>query len=101
LGIRADVALTGITWRARARQSPRRRVTVLLQLVASLVGRMGAACTGVDSIVSGEEYFPAVSVILISGNGKLDDGFEVLPKPFSPGALLQAVRSVLARMAPD
>jgi DNA-binding response OmpR family regulator len=45
--------------------------------------------------------FPAVSVILISGHGTPDTGFEILTKPFSPGALLQAVRSVFERTAPN
>ena len=45
--------------------------------------------------------FPEVSVILVSGNPQPDAGFEIVPKPFSPGALLQAVWGVLARMSPN
>jgi two-component system, cell cycle sensor histidine kinase and response regulator CckA len=45
--------------------------------------------------------FPAVPLILASGNAKPDDAFEFVEKPFSPNAILQAVRKVLAQMTPD
>jgi len=41
--------------------------------------------------------FPALPVILVSGYAEADAGFEFVEKPFSPGALLKAVRNVLAR----
>lgn len=83
--------------------------TRALEIVEDLVG-------GVDLIVSDVQMpngdglslanavrnsFPAVSVLLLSGSGVLDGGFKVLTKPFSPAALTQAVRSVLARAVPD
>lgn len=45
--------------------------------------------------------FPAVAVILVSGNAKPDAAFEFVEKPFSPSAILQAVRKVLATVTPD
>lgn len=45
--------------------------------------------------------FPAVSVVLISGNVSPDASFDVIAKPFSPGVLLQAVRGVIARVTQD
>ena len=45
--------------------------------------------------------FPAVSVVLISGNASPDASFDVIAKPFSPGVLLQAVRGVIARVTQD
>jgi two-component system cell cycle sensor histidine kinase/response regulator CckA len=40
--------------------------------------------------------FPAVPVILVSGNGKPDSGFEFVQKPFLPSTLIEAVRRLLA-----
>ena len=41
--------------------------------------------------------FPVVPVILVSGSAKPDVAFEFVKKPFSPNALLQAVRKVCRR----
>jgi DNA-binding NtrC family response regulator len=44
-----------------------------------------------------EKSFPAVPVILVSGNAEPDGGFEFVQKPFLPGTLMKAVRRVFAR----
>jgi two-component system cell cycle sensor histidine kinase/response regulator CckA len=41
--------------------------------------------------------FPAVPVILVSGNAGPDSGFEFVQKPFLPSTLIKAVRRLLAR----
>jgi len=41
------------------------------------------------------ESFPAVPVILVSGNVKADDGFEFLKKPFLPDELVSVVRKLV------
>ncbi|HLK62390.1 MAG TPA: response regulator [Bryobacteraceae bacterium] len=41
--------------------------------------------------------FPAVPVILVSGNATLGAGFDFVEKPFLASVLLNAVRNVLAR----
>ena len=41
--------------------------------------------------------FPVVPVILVSGNAEPDIAFEFVKKPFSPNALLRAVRKVCRR----
>ena len=43
--------------------------------------------------------FPDMPVILVSGYSEADGGFEFVEKPFSPGALMKAVRNVLRRKA--
>ncbi len=43
--------------------------------------------------------FPAVPVILVSGNVKADDGFEFVKKPFLPGALMSAVSRLVPQRA--
>jgi two-component system cell cycle sensor histidine kinase/response regulator CckA len=40
--------------------------------------------------------FPALPVILVSGNAKPDIGFEFVQKPFLPATLMKAVRKVFA-----
>jgi CheY-like chemotaxis protein len=45
------------------------------------------------------ESFPAVPVILVSGNVKADDGFEFVKKPFLPGALMSVVRRLVPQRA--
>ncbi|MBZ5624426.1 MAG: response regulator [Acidobacteriia bacterium] len=76
-----------------------------LQIVQELDG-------GVDLIVSDiqmpngdglslahavNKSFPAVPVILVSGNAKPDIGFEFVQKPFLPATLMSAVRKLFAR----
>jgi DNA-binding NtrC family response regulator len=41
--------------------------------------------------------FPALPVILVSGNASPDAEFEFLKKPFLPAALVNAVRKILPR----
>jgi len=41
--------------------------------------------------------FPAVPVILVSGNSKPAEGFEFVKKPFLPSTLVSVVRSVAHR----
>ena len=41
-----------------------------------------------------KKSFPAVRVILVSGNLKSDEGFEFVKKPFLPATLMSVVRKV-------
>jgi two-component system cell cycle sensor histidine kinase/response regulator CckA len=43
-----------------------------------------------------EKLYPAVPVILVSGNAKPSARFEFVQKPFPPATLLKAVRKVFA-----
>jgi two-component system cell cycle sensor histidine kinase/response regulator CckA len=80
-----------------------------LQIVEDLAGSVDLIVSDIQmpggdglTLANGvRNCFPAVSVILISGNGTADDGFKVLTKPFSPGELLQAAGSAFARTAPN
>jgi len=75
-----------------------------LQIVQELAG-------GVDLIVSDiqmpngaglsfaqavKKSFPSVPVILVSGYGQPDAGFEFVKKPFLPATLVSAVRKLFA-----
>jgi two-component system cell cycle sensor histidine kinase/response regulator CckA len=44
-----------------------------------------------------KKSFPAVPVILVSGNGRPDAGFEFVKKPFLPATLIGVVRKLFAR----
>jgi len=44
-----------------------------------------------------KDSFPDTPVVLVSGYAEADGGFEFVEKPFSPSALLKAVRNVLGR----
>ncbi|MBZ5723369.1 MAG: response regulator [Acidobacteriia bacterium] len=50
---------------------------------------------GLTLATSVRKTFPAVPIILVSGHLRPDVDFEFVQKPFSPAALLQAVRNVL------
>jgi CheY-like chemotaxis protein len=54
---------------------------------------------GVTFAQSVAKSHPAVPIVLISGQTKPDGSFEFVEKPFSPGALMKAVKNVLARKA--
>jgi CheY-like chemotaxis protein len=46
-----------------------------------------------------ENSFPAVPVILVSGDAKPDGGFAFVKKPFLPGALMSVVRKLVPQRA--
>jgi two-component system, cell cycle sensor histidine kinase and response regulator CckA len=54
---------------------------------------------GVSFAQAVKDSFPEMPVILVSGYAEAGSGFEFVEKPFSPGALLKAVRNVLGRKA--
>ena len=54
---------------------------------------------GVTFAQAVKDSFPEMPVILVSGYSEADGGFEFVEKPFSPGALLKAVRNVLGHKA--
>lgn len=68
-----------------------------LDLVLSDI-KMPGDMSGVDLAHSVRNTFPAISIILISGyceNAKDAGGFEFIPKPFVPEAILNAVDKAL------
>ena len=75
-----------------------------LQIVEALGGRVDLIVTdiqmpngdGLTLARAVRRLFQAVPVILVSGNAQPDAAFEFVEKPFSPSAILQAVRKVSA-----